>query len=112
MGEDFPVNSENISVWMRKVQSSASMLSPAASESDSLFDIDSFRLTENPPSLAETLESREIKKNSSRHFLCSLWDFLLFSLQYFVFDFHVPPDVMFDKIIKLSVSILTKCAHH
>lgn len=23
--------------------------------------------------------------------------------QYFVFDFHVPPDVMFDKIIKLSV---------
>uniref|UniRef100_A0A8B9DAY7 Otoferlin n=1 Tax=Anser cygnoides TaxID=8845 RepID=A0A8B9DAY7_ANSCY len=24
--------------------------------------------------------------------------------EYFVFDFHVPPDVMFDKIIKLSVS--------
>lgn len=24
--------------------------------------------------------------------------------QYFVFDFHVPPDVMFDKILKLSVS--------
>ena len=30
-------------------------------------------------------------------------DFSLLS-QYFVFDFHVPPDVMFDKIIKLSVS--------
>lgn len=29
---------------------------------------------------------------------------LLFAFQYFVFDFHVPPDVMFDKIIKLSVS--------
>lgn len=28
----------------------------------------------------------------------------LFPFQYFVFDFHVPPDVMFDKIIKLSVS--------
>lgn len=28
----------------------------------------------------------------------------LCALQYFVFDFHVPPDVMFDKIIKLSVS--------
>lgn len=27
-----------------------------------------------------------------------------FPLQYFVFDFHVPPDVMFDKIIKISVS--------
>ncbi|KAI4891148.1 hypothetical protein NFI96_023789 [Prochilodus magdalenae] len=26
--------------------------------------------------------------------------------EYFVFDFHVPPDVMFDKILKLSVSIL------
>lgn len=26
--------------------------------------------------------------------------------QYFVFDFHVPPDVMFDKILKLSVSHL------
>lgn len=26
------------------------------------------------------------------------------SPQYFVFDFHVPPDVMFDKIIKISVS--------
>lgn len=26
------------------------------------------------------------------------------SLQYFVFDFHVSPDVMFDKIIKISVS--------
>lgn len=25
-------------------------------------------------------------------------------LQYFVFDFHVSPDVMFDKIIKISVS--------
>jgi hypothetical protein len=24
--------------------------------------------------------------------------------QYFVFDFHVSPDVMFDKIIKISVS--------
>lgn len=24
--------------------------------------------------------------------------------QYFVFDFHVPPDVMFDKILKVSVS--------
>ncbi|KAI1241350.1 Otoferlin, partial [Lamprotornis superbus] len=24
-------------------------------------------------------------------------------VEYFVFDFHVPPDVMFDKIIKLSV---------
>lgn len=30
----------------------------------------------------------------------------LYFLQYFVFDFHVPPDVMFDKIIKLSVSNL------
>lgn len=29
---------------------------------------------------------------------------LLFPFQYFVFDFHIPPDVMFDKIIKLSVS--------
>lgn len=29
---------------------------------------------------------------------------LPFPFQYFVFDFHVPPDVMFDKIIKLSVS--------
>lgn len=29
---------------------------------------------------------------------------LFFPFQYFVFDFHVPPDVMFDKIIKLSVS--------
>lgn len=28
----------------------------------------------------------------------------VFSFQYFVFDFHVPPDVMFDKILKLSVS--------
>uniref|UniRef100_A0A8C3BG41 Otoferlin n=1 Tax=Cairina moschata TaxID=8855 RepID=A0A8C3BG41_CAIMO len=28
---------------------------------------------------------------------------LPFPFQYFVFDFHVPPDVMFDKIIKLSV---------
>lgn len=28
----------------------------------------------------------------------------LSSPQYFVFDFHIPPDVMFDKIIKLSVS--------
>lgn len=27
-----------------------------------------------------------------------------FPFQYFVFDFHVPPDVMFDKILKLSVS--------
>lgn len=27
-----------------------------------------------------------------------------FPLQYFVFDFHVSPDVMFDKIIKISVS--------
>lgn len=27
-------------------------------------------------------------------------------LQYFVFDFHIPPDVMFDKILKVSVSIL------
>lgn len=27
--------------------------------------------------------------------------------QYFVFDFHVPPDVMFDKILKLSVSCLS-----
>lgn len=35
--------------------------------------------------------------------------FLLHSLQYFVFDFHVPPDVMFDKIIKLSVSKRTHC---
>lgn len=35
--------------------------------------------------------------------LClSQWTF--FSFQYFVFDFHVPPDVMFDKILKLSVS--------
>uniref|UniRef100_A0A8C9VL99 Otoferlin n=1 Tax=Scleropages formosus TaxID=113540 RepID=A0A8C9VL99_SCLFO len=25
--------------------------------------------------------------------------------EYFVFDFHVPPDIMFDKILKLSVSI-------
>lgn len=25
-------------------------------------------------------------------------------MQYFVFDFHVSPDVMFDKIIKISVS--------
>lgn len=25
-------------------------------------------------------------------------------LQYFVFDFHVSPDVMFDKIIRISVS--------
>lgn len=28
----------------------------------------------------------------------------LYFPQYFVFDFHVPPHVMFDKIIKLSVS--------
>lgn len=27
------------------------------------------------------------------------------SFQYFVFDFHVSPDVMFDKIIKISVSV-------
>lgn len=37
------------------------------------------------------------------------WCFLS-SPQYFVFDFHVPPDVMFDKIIKLSVS-RAKSAH-
>lgn len=38
--------------------------------------------------------------------------FQTFSLQYFVFDFHVPPDVMFDKIIKLSVSnSLTQNVH-
>lgn len=28
-------------------------------------------------------------------------------LQYFVFDFHVSPDVMFDKIIRISVSVST-----
>lgn len=29
------------------------------------------------------------------------------SFQYFVFDFHIPPDVMFDKILKLSVCCCT-----
>uniref|UniRef100_A0A669EXJ4 Otoferlin n=1 Tax=Oreochromis niloticus TaxID=8128 RepID=A0A669EXJ4_ORENI len=28
--------------------------------------------------------------------------------EYFVFDFHVPPDVMFDKILKVSVSLHSK----
>lgn len=37
---------------------------------------------------------------------CVLMRKLFFTLQYFVFDFHVPPHVMFDKIIKLSVSNL------
>lgn len=38
---------------------------------------------------------------SSNCLPASIFDSLL---QYFVFDFHVPPDVMFDKILKLSVS--------
>jgi len=29
----------------------------------------------------------------------------LFLFQYFVFDFHMPPVMLFDKIITLSVSI-------
>jgi len=32
--------------------------------------------------------------------------FFSITQQYFVFDFHVPPDVMFDKILKISVSRL------
>ena len=31
----------------------------------------------------------------------------LFCFQYFVFDFHMPPVMLFDKIITLSVRILT-----